>query len=575
MHPTRLLLADVLHRLPPAWADDPRPAIRAARRERPEKVVVLDDDPTGTQTVHGIPVLTEWSVEALRTELTNDLSACFLLTNSRSLSLAEAQALNTTIGHNLQEAARDVSRRFVVVSRSDSTLRGHFPGEVEALAEALAQDFDAWLLIPFFQEGGRYTIDDVHYVAEGEWLVPAAATEFARDAVFGYQASELRQWVAEKTGGRIPAQTVASVSLEDIRRGGPEQVTTRLMALTHGCVCVVNAASQRDLEVFVQGLLAAEGRGRRALYRTAASFVPIRADIAPVRCSLRLSWPCQRPAGRLIIVGSHVPRSSSQLAALQSQPGVVSVEVQVQALLAEAQYDAEVARVTQAIEQALRRDADVVLFTSRALVTGADASVRSPLASGCRPASSLSSERSPRGHAICWPRAASRRVILPRRAWGSSALWYSARSCLGSRCGSSGRRPAIRAWGISFFLETWAVHRHWPRWCWGCAHRQEVHTEMLTSTTELLRAAMAREYAIGAFNVYNLEGVRAVVNAAEAQRSPVMLQLHPGALQHGGQPLVALCLAAAQAATVPVTVHLDHSTAPRRLRPHYRRGSPP
>ena len=387
MHPTRLLLADILHHLPPAWAGDPRPAIRAARRERLEKVVVLDDDPTGTQTVHGIPVLTEWSVEALRAELTNDLPACFLLTNSRSLSLAEAQALNTTIGHNLQQAARDVSRRFVVVSRSDSTLRGHFPGEVEALAEALAQDFDAWLLIPFFQEGGRYTIDDVHYAAEGEWLVPAAATEFARDAVFGYQSSDLRQWVAEKTAGRIPAQTVASVSLEDIRRGGPEQVTTRLMALTHGGVCVVNAASQRDLEVFVQGLLAAEARGRRFLYRTAASFVPIRADIAsrPLLAPTELAMPAS--GGGLIIVGSHVPRSSNQLAALQSQPGVVSVEVQVQALLAEAQYEAEVARVTQAIEQALRRDADVVLFTSRALVTGADAS--STLAIGQRVSAGL------------------------------------------------------------------------------------------------------------------------------------------------------------------------------------------
>jgi tagatose 1,6-diphosphate aldolase GatY/KbaY len=40
-----------------------------------------------------------------------------------------------------------------------------------------------------------------------------------------------------------------------------------------------------------------------------------------------------------------------------------------------------------------------------------------------------------------------------------------------------------------------------------------------------------------------------------------MLQLHPGAMQHGGQPLVALCLAAAQAATVPVMVHLDHSNS--------------
>src|SRR6266849_838839 len=387
MHPTRLLLADVLHRLPPVWADDPRPAIRAARRERPEKVVVLDDDPTGTQTVHGIPVLTEWSVEALRAELTNDLPACFLLTNSRSLSLAEAQALNVMIGHNLQEAARAVSRHFVVVSRSDSTLRGHFPGEVEALAEALAEAFDAWLLIPFFQEGGRYTLDDVHYVAEGEWLVPAADTEFARDAVFGYQASDLRQWVEEKTAGRIPAQAVASVSLEDIRRGGPTQVTTRLMALTPGCVCVVNAASQRDLEVFVQGLLAAEARGRHFLYRTAASFVSVRADIAPrpLLAPAELAMPAS--GGGLIIVGSHVPRTSGQLAALRSQPGVVSVEVHVQALLAETQYAAEVARVTHAIAQGLRRDTDVVLFTSRALVTGADA--QSHLAIGQRVSAGL------------------------------------------------------------------------------------------------------------------------------------------------------------------------------------------
>lgn len=88
---------------------------------------------------------------------------------------------------------------------------------------------------------------------------------------------------------------------------------------------------------------------------------------------------------------------------------------------------------------------------------------------------------------------------------------------------------------------------------------------MLTSTTELLQAAAAGGFAIGAFNVYNLEGVRAVVSAAEAHRSPVMLQLHPGALQHGGQPLIALCLAAAQRATVPITVHLDHSTSPAAM----------
>jgi tagatose 1,6-diphosphate aldolase GatY/KbaY len=84
---------------------------------------------------------------------------------------------------------------------------------------------------------------------------------------------------------------------------------------------------------------------------------------------------------------------------------------------------------------------------------------------------------------------------------------------------------------------------------------------MLAQTREILRRAADDGYAVGAFNVYNLEGVRAVVSAAEDSRSPVMLQLHPGALNLGGGPLVALCMQAAREATVPVSVHLDHSAS--------------
>lgn len=84
---------------------------------------------------------------------------------------------------------------------------------------------------------------------------------------------------------------------------------------------------------------------------------------------------------------------------------------------------------------------------------------------------------------------------------------------------------------------------------------------MLTPTLTLLTVAQQNGYAIGAFNVYNLEGVRAVIAAAEAEQSPVMLQLHPASLTHGGRPLIALCLAAAEDAGVPVAVHLDHSAA--------------
>lgn len=89
---------------------------------------------------------------------------------------------------------------------------------------------------------------------------------------------------------------------------------------------------------------------------------------------------------------------------------------------------------------------------------------------------------------------------------------------------------------------------------------------MLSAMTVLLQDATAGDYALGAFNVYNLEGARAAVRAAEAKHSPVMLQIHPSALQHGGAPLVALCLEAARRAAVPVAVHLDHSAATADIR---------
>jgi hypothetical protein len=192
---------DFLAGLPDEWPEDVLPEIQGQVTASRRKVVVLDDDPTGTQTVHGVPVLTEWSVDGLRAELANELPAFYLLTNSRSLPLTKAKAMNAEIGHNLVEAARQAKREFAVVSRSDSTLRGHFPGEVSALTEALKSDFDAWLIIPFFLEGGRYTINDVHYVAEGQWLIPAGETEFARDAAFGYQASNLHPARRTRTRG--------------------------------------------------------------------------------------------------------------------------------------------------------------------------------------------------------------------------------------------------------------------------------------------------------------------------------------------------------------------------------------
>ena len=197
--PTRV--SELATYLPPPWPNSLLPEIQTKLEDGNRTLVVLDDDPTGTQTVHDVAVLTEWSVDALGLELARREPVFFVLTNSRSMPLALAQALNNEVGRNLGEASRLTGRDVAVVSRSDSTLRGHYPGEVDALAVALGQPFDATLIVPFFLEGGRYTIGDTHYVAEGDALTPAADTPFAQDAVFGYRSSNLRAWVEEKTGG--------------------------------------------------------------------------------------------------------------------------------------------------------------------------------------------------------------------------------------------------------------------------------------------------------------------------------------------------------------------------------------
>ncbi|MFN8494067.1 MAG: four-carbon acid sugar kinase family protein [Caldilineaceae bacterium] len=364
---------EVFSSLPPEWPDDLLPAIQAQVAASQRKIVVLDDDPTGTQTVHDIPVLTEWSVNLLHTELLNDGPAFYILTNSRSMPLPAAQTLNREIGHNLMLASAQSGRSFVVVSRSDSTLRGHYPGETDALAAAIETQVDATLLIPFFLEGGRYTINDVHYVAEGEQLAPAAETPFARDAAFGYQHSNLREWVAEKTGGRIGAEAVASISLDEIRVGGPGRVAEKLLTLMQGTACIINAVSMRDVQVFVLGLLQAEAQGKKFLYRTAASFVQVRAGLTarPLLTPTDLALP--QTGGGLVVVGSYVPKTTGQLAELLALPGVASCELRVANLLDASTRAVEIERAAQVVSQALQQSQDVVVYTSRDLVTGQNA----------------------------------------------------------------------------------------------------------------------------------------------------------------------------------------------------------
>lgn len=366
-----ILQADLFRDLPPVWPESLLPQIRARVEEQGQRLVVLDDDPTGTQSVHGLPVLTEWSTATLAEELRRS-PVFYVLTNSRALTEEGAVALAREIGANLIEAGRLSGRGFAIDSRSDSTLRGHFPAEVDAMAETLGGAFAGYVIAPYFAEGGRFTVNDVHYVLQGDTLQPAALTEFAKDRVFGYSRSALPEWVEEKTKGRVKAADVVRITVDDLRQGGPRAVTAKLLAMPQGGAAIVNSTDDRDQEVFVMGLLDAEQAGRRFLYRTAATFVRVRGGI-PKKPLLQLGGTGKTAHGGLVVVGSYIAKSSDQLAHALRVPGVVGVELSVDALLDEARSRQELARTEEEIHDRLAAGEDVVLYTSRTLRTGANA----------------------------------------------------------------------------------------------------------------------------------------------------------------------------------------------------------
>lgn len=367
---TRRSLRETLAQLPPEYPESLMGRIRAEFEASCQTLVVLDDDPTGTQTVYDVPVLTEWSVSSLVREFRAGVPVVYLLTNSRSLTPKEARQLAFGLAMNLQDAADHTVCDYRIISRSDSTLRGHYPEEVNALAFALNLDTLPHILIPFFAEGGRLTIDDVHYVVEGDELVPVAETPFARDPSFGFRHSNLREWVQEKTQGSMPADQVRSLGLPPLRRGDFDAVTAWLQALPPRGVGIVNAASLRDLEVFVVGLQAAEDAGAKFIFRTAASFVQARAGLPPRPLLTGDALARPGPTGGLLVVGSHVPKTTAQLNALFDAAGdrLARVELPVEKLLRDP--SATAAEAARQAEAHLAAGRDTVLYTSRTLVEG-------------------------------------------------------------------------------------------------------------------------------------------------------------------------------------------------------------
>ena len=365
-----VLPAETLKYLPPHCGEI-RARLSEAQNSLNRKIVVLDDDPTGVQTVHDVYVYTRWDRETIRDAFRAPERMFFILTNSRGLTAPESRAQHREIAENLAAVSAETGTDFILLSRGDSTLRGHWPMETEVLRETLESSgrkrFDGEVLYPFFPEGGRYTLNDVHYVLQGEQLVPAGQTEFAKDKSFGYTASSLSEWCEEKSGGRFPAAFCCHISLEELRAGDVDGIAAKLKAVSGFGKITVDSADYEDVAVFTAALCEAIAAGKEFLFRCAAALPKVLGGVGDIPLLTREDLVDRDNGnGGIILVGSHVNKTTRQLEALRrSDLPIEMIEFDQHRVLEENGLEDEVSRVLALVEALLPAGKSVAVFTRR------------------------------------------------------------------------------------------------------------------------------------------------------------------------------------------------------------------
>lgn len=352
-----------------------------------KKIVVLDDDPTGVQTVHDVSVYTDWSKENLRKGFQEKNKLFYVLTNSRGFTLEQTQKAHYEMAKNIAEVAKEEGKEYFVMSRSDSTLRGHYPTEPAILKEVSEEEggpkIDGEIICPFFKEGGRFTIDDVHYVKYGDDLVPAGETEFAKDKTFGYTSSNIKDYVEEKTQGKYKASDVTAISLEDLRNLNFDKIVDQLMKVENFNKIIINAVDYIDIKVACIAIYRAMAKGKNFMFRTAAGIVKVIGGITDQPLLTREQMIVKETSnGGIVVVGSHTQKTTAQLEALREIKGLRFIEFNSDLVLDEDKFEKEIERVLKEEEELISKGKTVVVYTNRKLLvvendTKEDALVRS------------------------------------------------------------------------------------------------------------------------------------------------------------------------------------------------------
>jgi uncharacterized protein YgbK (DUF1537 family) len=334
------------------------------------KIIVLDDDPTGVQTVYGVSVYTDWEEDTIELGFLEDRQMFFILTNSRAFTAKETEEVHRDIAERTEVISKKLGIPYLIISRGDSTLRGHYPLETDVLRRTLEAEsgerVDGEVILPFFKEGGRLTLENTHFVQQENDLVPAGETEFAKDRTFGYKSSHLGEWVEEKTNGVFPKEGVTYISLESIRSLDVDGIVDQLLQVKDFGKVVVNAVEESDVRVFATALILAIGEGKRFIFRTAAAFTKVIGDISSRPMLTREDLISEeRENGGLVIVGSHVKKTTDQLNALKELSSLHFIEFDAHLVLDKEAFQQEIERVRHEAETKVAGGISTVIYTKR------------------------------------------------------------------------------------------------------------------------------------------------------------------------------------------------------------------
>ena len=316
------------------------------------KIVVLDDDPTGIQTVHGCLLITDWQDEYVREAFLHEQPFFYILTNTRAMTREEAAMMTRSAMEAVVRVNRKFGYRLIIVSRSDSCLRGHFPLETDVMQDVLTTNgYRIRKPLPFcpaFIEAGRVTINGIHYMKEGDRLIPVSETEFARDNVFSYHTSILKDYITEK-----------GAYTDDYQ--------------------IVDAQSYNELYAFTQALtteLETAPKETAVVIRSSSSLPKALSGICDIPL-LDNSMLIQQKGVGCFVVGSHVAKSTRQLQQLLETEGTTGIEVDVQCLLDTPEQLME--ELLTKIWQEANNGKTPVIFTSRKEIRLDDADRRQHL----------------------------------------------------------------------------------------------------------------------------------------------------------------------------------------------------